>query len=381
MPAWARRTASVTALMLAGACSAAESSPEAAPPDPTALHYEFGRGLRLGESGFTLGGYVTGEYRRSDDEPDQIKSSHASVFVWWEGIERVKLFAEIDLLNAVGPAKDEPNNDYGKAPDRRRASLERLYGDYIFSDAISLRLGKFLTPVGRWNQVHAAPLVWTTSAPMVTETLFPRSVTGVSLGGNLPLWGRAVGYSVYASNGRQWRADQQEDPFAKVLGGRLVLPLGYDLQLGLSAANYQSWSRNGEPQQLRGVDFYWSRGGLEFSAEWMRTRGTAVAGAEIEPDPEDHGAVSPGDSYGLGARRATRGGYAQGVVPLVGKLFGVARVDWLHDPRTVTFVRQHLVGLAWRPNAGTTLKLEYVRPSQVSAQTTQGVVASVSVLF
>jgi len=106
-----------------------------------------------------------------------------------------------------------------------------------------------------------------------------------------------------------------------------------------------------------------------------------VAGAEIEPDPEDHGAVSPGDSYGLGARRATRGGYAQGVVPLVGKLFGVARVDWLHDPRTVTFVRQHLVGLAWRPNAGTTLKLEYVRPSQVSAQTTQGVVASVSVLF
>ena len=364
------------AMSLAGTGVAAEVPPETAAPG-----YEFGRGLRLGASGFTLGGYVTGEYRRNDGGDEQLKSSHASVFVWWEGLSRVKLFAEIDLLNAVGPTQDALATEYGKAPDQRRVSLERLYGDYLFNDAISLRLGKFLTPVGRWNQVHAAPLVWTTSAPMVTETLFPRSVTGLSLGGNLPLWGRSLGYSVYASDGREWRTDQRVDPFTRVLGGRLVLPLGDNLQLGLSAANYQLWSRNGEPQQLRGVDLYWSRGGLELSAEWLRTRGTAVAGAEIEPDPPGPGAATPGDTYGLGARRPTRGGYAQGVVPLGGKLFAVARIDWLHDPRTITFVRQHLVGLAWRPNAGTTLKLEYVRPSETSAQTTQGVVASVSVLF
>ena len=244
------------AMSLAGTGVAAEVPPETAAPG-----YEFGRGLRLGASGFTLGGYVTGEYRRNDGGDEQLKSSHASVFVWWEGLSRVKLFAEIDLLNAVGPTQDALATEYGKAPDQRRVSLERLYGDYLFNDAISLRLGKFLTPVGRWNQVHAAPLVWTTSAPMVTETLFPRSVTGLSLGGNLPLWGRSLGYSVYASDGREWRTDQRVDPFTRVLGGRLVLPLGDNLQLGLSAANYQLWSRNGEPQQLRGVDLYWSRGG------------------------------------------------------------------------------------------------------------------------
>lgn len=371
----------------AGTCAAADAAAEAPSADPGALNYEFGRGLRLGDSGFTLGGYATAEYRRNDGGPEQIKSSHASVFLWWEGLGRVKLFAEIDLLNAVGQQRDAAENEYGKPTDSRRISLERLYGDYTFSDALSLRGGKFLTPVGRWNQVHAAPLVWTTTAPMVTQTLFPRSLTGASLGGNLPLWGRAVGYSVYASNGKDWRTDRQEDPFAKVLGGRLVLPLGADWQLGLSAANYQLLSRHGEPQQLRGLDLYWSRGGMEFSAEWMLTRGTAVAGEEIEPEPNDGDAdgtppqpAASGD-VSHGTRRSTRGGYAQGVLPLGGNLFAVARLDWLHDPRTITFVRQHLVGLAWRPNAGTSVKLEYVRPSQASSQTTQGIVASVSVLF
>lgn len=368
----------------AWAADAPSGAIEAAPPEPGALHYEFGRGLKLGDSGFTLGGYLTGEYKHLDGEPARFRSSHASAFVWWEGLDRVKLFAEIDLLNGVSGNQGEYDGQSGD----RRVSLERLYGDYTFNDALALRLGKFLTPVGRWNQVHADPLVWTTTAPMVTQTFFPRSVTGASVGGNVPVWGRAVGYSVYLSNGREWRADRQEDPFAKVLGGRLVLPLGSDLQLGLSAANYQLRSRHGEPQQLRGVDLYWSRGGVEFSAEWLLTRGTAVTGQEIDPE-NDHDepvpAVSPTpqpNPYEHGAPRSTRGGYAQGVLPLGRNFFAVARTDWLHDPRTITFVRQHLVGVAWRPNAGTSVKLEYVRPSQSQpGTTTQGIVASVCVLF
>ena len=100
------------AMSLAGTGVAAEVPPETAAPG-----YEFGRGLRLGASGFTLGGYVTGEYRRNDGGDEQLKSSHASVFVWWEGLSRVKLFAEIDLLNAVGPTQDALATEYGKQVD------------------------------------------------------------------------------------------------------------------------------------------------------------------------------------------------------------------------------------------------------------------------
>lgn len=381
VPAWLG-LAAVAWTTGASAADAPSAVAETAPPEPGALHYEFGRGLKLGDTGFTLGGYVTGEYKHLDGEASRLRSSHASAFVWWEGMDRVKLFAEVDLLDGVSGNQ----NDYDEHSGGRRVSLERLYGDYTFSDALALRLGKFLTPVGRWNQVHADPLVWTTTAPMVAQTFFPRSVTGASLGGNVPAWGRAVGYSVYLSNGREWRADSQEDPFAKVLGGRLVLPLGSDLQLGISAANYQLRSRNGEPQQLRGVDLYWSRGGIEFSAEWLLTRGTAVAGQEIDPDRDHDTGPSPinpvPNPYEHGGPRSTRGGYVQGVLPLGRHLFAVARTDWLHDPRTITFVRQHLVGVTWRPNAGTSVKLEYVRPSQAQPPTTtQGIVASVCVLF
>lgn len=361
---------------LAATCAGA-AEPE--PPESGNGGYEFGRGLRLGDSGVTLGGYATVEYRREQGGSDKLKSSHASAFVWWEGLERVKVFAELDLLNTAPIDHDDKDRDNKGG---RRVSLERLYLDYSFSDLVGVRLGKFLTPIGRWNPMHADPLVWTTTAPLVTQTLFPRSVTGASLTGNLPVMGRALSYWVYASDGREWRADRAEDPFARVLGGRIVAPLGYDLQLGLSFANYQLASRNGERQQLRGIDLYWSRDRYEISAEWLHTTSRAVTGLEIYPDGDhDPNQPAPPEYQGVGASRSTKGGFLQGVMPLVGDLYAVGRVDWLHDPRSLTVVRQEALGLVWRPNAGTVLKLEGLRPHQDSPLAPRSVVASVSVLF
>jgi hypothetical protein len=338
--------------------------------------YEFGRGLRLGDSGVTLGGYATVEYRREQGGSDKLKFSHTSAFVWWEGLERVKVFAELDVLNTVPVDHDDKDRTGG-----RRVSLERLYLDYTFNDLASVRLGKFLTPIGRWNPMHADPLVWTTTAPLITQTLFPRSVTGAGLTGNVPVMGRALSYWIYGSNGREWRADRAEDPFARVLGGRVVAPLGYDLQLGLSFANYQLASRNGERQQLRGVDLYWSRDRYEVSAEWLHTTSGAVTGLEIYPDGDHDANQAPPVYQGVGASRSTKGGFLQAVVPLVGDLYAVGRVDWLHDPRSLTIIRQEAVGLVWRPNAGTVLKLEALRPHEDTPLAPRSVVASVSVLF
>ena len=44
--------------------------------------------------------------------------------------------------------------------------LERLYNDSYLTGNLSLRVGKMLTPIGEWNLVHAAPLVWTTTRPL-----------------------------------------------------------------------------------------------------------------------------------------------------------------------------------------------------------------------
>lgn len=383
----------IGAALLAAAGLALCATPATAADDGQAqsggLHYEFGRGLRLGESGFTLGGYATAEYRDQQSTRARLKSSHASAFIWWEGLERIKVFAEIDLMNLTQSHRGDGHSD------DRRVSLERLYADYAFGDLLTVRAGKFLTPIGRWNVMHADPLVWTTTRPLVTQALFPHNVTGIGASGTwTSLLGRSVGYTVYASNGQEWRADPGQDPFSVVRGGRVTLPLGMDVQFGLSFARYEQRGSRGEARALGGFDLFWSRNGYELSAEWLRTSAdhpapppapnpaapaTPAAQAESptpappvdQRQPEPHGDTDP----------ATRAGYVQGVMPLVGRLYAVARFDWMRDPRSPVTVRQGLLGLVWRPNPATAIKLEYLRSRRGTPGEPEGIVASASVLF
>lgn len=38
-----------------------------------------------------------------------------------------------------------------------------------------------LSPVGEWNTIHAAPLIWTTTRPMTTYRSFPEYTSGLAL--------------------------------------------------------------------------------------------------------------------------------------------------------------------------------------------------------
>ncbi len=70
--------------------------------------------------------------------------------------------------------------------------LERLYADVYLAPAATLRLGKFLTPIGRWNLIHADPLMWTTSRPLVTFQPFATDTTGGMLYGSVHPLGKAL---------------------------------------------------------------------------------------------------------------------------------------------------------------------------------------------
>lgn len=351
--------------------------------------YEFGRGLRLGDSGFTLGGYATLQYVNAQGDREQLKSGHASAFVWWEGLDRAKVFAEIDVVNAV--ARDRHDAAYD---DTRRVSLERLYADYAFSDAFTLRGGKFLTPIGRWNLIHAEPLVWTTSGPLITQQVFPRNVTGASASGQLHgvLMGASLGYVVFASNGSEWRADRWQDPFSRVRGLRLTTSLPGEVQLGLSVANYELDSWRGDSRRLRGLDLSWQHNRWELSAEWLRTNpsqgGYRPAPTDSPgPWPQTHpygarpvdggGPLVPGKP---GARR-TQGGFVQGVAPLAGAWFLVLRGEWLDSPQSAATQRRTLAGLTWRPNAGVALKFEWLQDEGRLQGSTRSLASSLSVLF
>lgn len=358
------------ALALASASAARAALEESAPPEPAGLSYEFGRGLRLGDSGFTLGGYATAEYRKPKGEAGKLKSSHASAFVWWEGLGLLKAFAELDLLNAT----EQPRTD-ADATDRR-VSLERLYVDIAATDALTLRAGKFLTPIGRWNAVHADPLVWTTTAPLVARSQFPHNLTGLMGSGQWP----SLTWSVYASNGDEWRRDRWEDSFSKVLGGRLVWSTIGGLQVGASAARYEQARSRGDQRQLVGLDLFWARRGWEFSAEWLRTtadRPTLLP----QPDDQERGGVYV-EEVRFGIPNVTAwASFVQGVAPLGRSWYAVARLEWNRDPGYGSLMRQQLVGLAWRPNPGLSLKLEWLHPEPGRPGPVSGFVVSTSVLF
>jgi len=60
--------------------------------------------------------------------------------------------------------------------------IERLYNDFYPIAGHRLRIGKFLAPVGQWNLIHAAPLVWTIERPQTTSFSFSNYITGFEYG-------------------------------------------------------------------------------------------------------------------------------------------------------------------------------------------------------
>src|ERR1035437_8953148 len=197
-----------------GSPAAASSESKEQAGDPPAS-YELGQGLRLGESGFTLGGYASAQYQDLRDSDPRASLNHLSMFLWWEGESRLKFFSEIDSQDTHSVSAQSA------AGVNRYLAVERLYLDYSFSDSLTLRAGKFLTPIGRWNQVHADPLVWTTSRPLITRNLFPDNATGLMALGNFPLLGKQADYMLYAASGHEVQADPAQDPFNEAYGVRL----------------------------------------------------------------------------------------------------------------------------------------------------------------
>ena len=105
-----------------------------------------------------------------------------SLILRWENDGRFKFFGELELERPISWNDNERISHKNAYLD-----LERLYLDYNLSEKLNLRAGRFLTPAGRWNLLHAAPLVWTTTRPLVTSRLFPASTNGLMLYGSVPI--------------------------------------------------------------------------------------------------------------------------------------------------------------------------------------------------
>jgi hypothetical protein len=313
--------------------------------------YQPGRGWTVPDTDLTLGGYASAGVSKLEDQPWSLDLSHLSLFLWWQSQSRLKFFSESELEDFFHVQEHRTSTDHA------HLDIERLYLDWEQADELKFRVGKFLTPIGRWNLVHAQPLVWTTSRPLTTEEAFPTNATGAMVFGTLPEIGSGLDYSAYGSYIRELRQDPDEDAFTKAYGLRLSYPLGPLKQIGFSFANFEQKNEPGERKNLVGLDFGWARNGYEVSAEGIYRFSNMTSAAD------------------------EKGGFVQGVLPLAERWYGVARYEYFHESGDGNYASQWLAGVDYRWSRAVLLKAEYSGSFANHIQAPGGFLASVAVLF
>lgn len=324
--------------------------------------------------GLTFSGYATAQFLIPDarsrsqlplngtviDDDSQsgrrtrLDLSHLSGIAWWEPSPAWKVLGEVDLQDVVQvPAH---SSEDGRASEPY-AALDRLYVDYRAADSISVRAGKFLTPIGHWNQEHSDPQVWTVLRPLISQSAFPTNATGLMLFGSIPIGPQWVDYQTYASDGGEWRPSPRSHPFESAFGGRISTALNPFVQVGLSASRFQQEGLGSNRFNLFGADLRFNWWDSEFSAEVIQRRGKD---ANVS---EEHG------------------WFAQAAVPLVSRWWGVARLEQYRRAIDESESNTALLGVVYRSSQHWVFKAEWAHASGGASGLPSGLLSSLTMVY
>lgn len=298
--------------------------------------------------GIDLGGYTTIRAQQNRHGRASAGWDEFSLIVQWDNQARLKLFAEIELEQPATWSEGKPfktNDSY--------IDIERLYGDYLVSNQLMIRAGRYLTPIGRWNQLHASPLVWTTTRPMATSQLFPTALNGLMVHGVQPYEESALEYALFVETLKDQRHDEHERKFRNALGARLKYTGIADL--GVTYMEFDEKEAVQRDFRMLSLDFYKSYQGWEFSAEGFYRQQKQ-------------------------SQQISGGAYVQAVAPLGSDWYAVARLETL-NPSDAKTVERGVLGLTWRFQPNQLFKVEYVGGHQQDPTLPTGVLSSIAILF
>lgn len=329
------------------------------------LPYQLGQGLYFPQQELRIGGYASIHYYDLHGQDPTLNVHDLSLFVTKQLSSRWQLFTEAEVGDAL--IVSDNRFDSGDA----EFDIERLYADYHARQGVTLRFGKFLTPVGQWNLIHADPLVWSVSRPLTTSAAYARHATGAMVYGSATLAHNDLDYWLFADDSEQLTpsprrdlafntdgaSSTQQNAFSHAVGGRLLYHLLDDrLSVGASLLDFELR----EPQQqyrLLGLDFSWSTQLADFTGEAVyRTR-------------KDTGSIDE------------RGGFLQAVVPLRRPLYLVGRYEQYQTAALTQTTTINTVGLNYRVRPAISLKLEYRYGSNNALVAPDGWLSSLAVLF
>lgn len=320
--------------------------------------------------GLSLGGYGETVYRNqirgaSADESDLLR---LVLYVGYRFSDRLVFNSEVEF-------------EHGGA----ETAVEFAYLDYRFTEALQVRVGNLLVPVGMTNELHEPPFFHGVLRPDLERNLIPATWNENGLG----LHGRISGvrYQAYLLNGldagnglsaSSWLRNGRtggNTSRARTLAG--VLALAGELgPVSLGGSIYRGRAGQGDP----GVDADVTLGEVHARAAW---RGLEARAIYAIGTLSDAALVEPGQV--LGAR--VRGGYVEVACDVLtwlapggeGALLPFVRYEAMdlndqvpdgqaRDPARDTTVIT--AGLTWRPLPTVALKADWQRrDSQAPAAT------------
>lgn len=356
----------LAALLLGAACAsgamAADSSNSSGSIWQTAP-YTLGQGLYFPAPGLRIGGYADFNFYDVQGTKTSYNVHDFSLFLTQDIGAQWQLFTEIDAAN---PVTSRGRTDV----DDAELDVERLYIDYHANPYINFRFGKFLTPVGEWNLVHADPLTWTISRPLSTSAAFALHSTGAMMFGTLPVKGNDLDYWVFADDTKNLRIGDDQDNaytnfgttetlqnnFRQAFGGRVLYHLfGDSLSVGASALSYELESPR-DKYFLSGLDFNWTTHYIGFTGE-------AIYRSSTDNRPDE------------------RGGFLQTQIPLWRRFYFIERYERYRSstPEQTSTIRTTAIN--FKPIEGVVLKLEYRDGTHNLLLAPTGWLASAAILF
>jgi len=300
------------------------------------------------QENWKFGGYTSVGVVIPRNDTAEVALNEISLILSWENDSRFKFFGEFEIEHPL-----IWNDSHGLTTRDAYVDLERLYLDYNLSEKLNLRAGRFLTPAGRWNLLHAAPLVWTSTRPLATSRLFPSSINGLMLYGSVPWYDHAFEYTFFAETLKDQIEDDDEIMYKNVGGARFTLNNSFNPGLTLMAFTEDIPS---EPDyRMVGVDFTKHIGAWELSGEAFQRF------------------TSKSNNGGSGA-------YLQSAYPLGHEWHLLTRLEVFDRPDTGSAERW-LVGVTKRLKPNQLLKLEFVGGSGENPDSPRGFISSFAVLF
>lgn len=325
--------------------------------------YTLGQGLYFPNMGLRIGGYTDFNFYDVQGTRSSYNVHDFSLFLTQDIGTQWQLFTEIDAAN---PVTSSGRTDV----DDAELDIERLYLDYHVNPYINFRFGKFLTPVGEWNLVHADPLTWTISRPLSTSAAFALHATGAMMFGTLPVKGNDLDYWVFADDTKNLRIGDDQDSaytnfgttetlqnnFRQAFGGRVLYHLfGDSLSIGASALSYELESPR-DKYVLSGLDFNWTTHYIGFTGE-------AIYRSSTDNLPDE------------------RGGFVQTEIPLWRRLYFIERYERYRSSTPAQTSTIRTTAINFKPIEGIVLKLEYRDGAHNLLLAPTGWLASAAILF